>query len=156
MCLVEGTELSEGRGTTRPFELFGAPFIDGARLASALEAERLPGVRFRPVGFRPTFHKHAGAPCGGVQLHVTDRRTFCPYLTGVASLRAVRALWPDELHWRTRAYEFVADRPAIDLLCGGPTVRELIDAGAPTDAIAATWRDDEARFRAARAPHLLY
>jgi uncharacterized protein YbbC (DUF1343 family) len=156
MCLVEGTELSEGRGTTRPFELFGAPFVDGVRLAAALAEARLPGVRFRPVGFRPTFHKLAGTPCGGVQLHVTDRGAFRPYLTGVACVRAVRALWPDEFRWRTRAYEFVGDRPAIDLLCGGPTVREMIDAGAPTGAIAATWRDDEARFRAARAPHLLY
>jgi uncharacterized protein YbbC (DUF1343 family) len=156
MCLVEGTELSEGRGTTRPFELFGAPFVDGARLQAALEAERLPGVRLRPVGFRPTFHKHAGLPCGGVQLHVTDRTAFRPYLTGVAALRAVRALWPDDFHWRTRAYEFVTDRPAIDLLCGGPAVREMIDAGAPLEAIAATWRDDEARFRAARTPYLLY
>ncbi|MBI5480102.1 MAG: DUF1343 domain-containing protein [Deltaproteobacteria bacterium] len=156
MCLVEGTELSEGRGTTRPFELFGAPFLDGLRLASALEEERLPGVRFRPAGFRPTFHKFAGTPCGGVQLHVTDRYAFRPYLTGVAVLRAVQELWPEEFRWRTRAYEFVADRPAIDLLCGGPAVRKMIDAGAPLDAIAATWREDEARFRAARTPHLLY
>jgi uncharacterized protein YbbC (DUF1343 family) len=156
MCLVEGTELSEGRGTTRPFELFGAPFVDGARLAAALEEAGLPGVRFRPVGFRPTFQKLAGTACGGVQLHVTDRRAFRPYLTGVAVLRAVRALWPGDFRWRTRAYEFVADRPAIDLLCGGPTVREMIDAGAPLDAIAATWRDDETRFRDARTPHLVY
>lgn len=156
MCLVEGTELSEGRGTTRPFELFGAPFIDGARLAAALDELHLPGVRFRPVGFRPTFHKFAGAACGGVQLHVTDRRAFRPYLTGVAALRTIRALWPAELRWRTRAYEFVTDRPAIDLLCGGPTVRELIDAGAPLEAVAATWGDDEARFLEARRPHLLY
>jgi uncharacterized protein YbbC (DUF1343 family) len=156
MCLIEGTELSEGRGTTRPFELCGAPFIDGVRLAAALDEARLPGVLLRPTGFRPTFHKFAGTPCGGVQLHVTDRRSFRPYLTGVAVLRAVLELWPDEFAWRTRPYEFVGDRPAIDLLCGGPAVRKLLEAGAPLDAIAATWRDDEERFRTARAPYLLY
>ncbi|HEY3359209.1 MAG TPA: DUF1343 domain-containing protein [Polyangia bacterium] len=156
MCLVEGTELSEGRGTTRPFELCGAPFIDGFALAGALAAEDLPGVRFRPVTFRPSFHKFAGRPCGGVQLHVTDRRTFRPLRTGVAVLRAIRALWPGELRWRHAPYEFVTDRPAIDLLCGGPTVREMIDAGEPVAAIMATLRADEAQFRAAREPYLLY
>jgi uncharacterized protein YbbC (DUF1343 family) len=156
MCLIEGTELSEGRGTTRPFEIVGAPYVDGFRLAAALGEEQLPGVRFRPLRFRPTFHKFAGVACGGVQLHVTDRATFRPYRTGIALIRAVRTLWPDEFRWRTRPYEFVADRPAIDLLCGGPLVREMIDAGQGTDAIMATMRDDEALFRATRAPYLLY
>src|SRR5688500_9261078 len=107
MCLVEGTELSEGRGTTRPFELAGAPHIDGDALAAALAGERLPGCRFRPVTFTPMFQKHANRACGGVQIHVTDRDAFRPYLTGVAWLRAARMIAPDSFQWRTRAYEFV-------------------------------------------------
>ncbi len=154
MCLVEGTELSEGRGTTRPFELAGAPGLDGHALAAELAA--LPGARFRPVVFRPTFHKHGHQPCGGVQIHVTDPVAFRPYLTGVAWLRAARRLLGDGFAWRTRAYEFVDTIPAIDLLAGGPAVRELVDAGAPLADLAATWAADERAFAEARAAWLLY
>ena len=118
MCLLEGTNLSEGRGTTRPFELFGAPFIDGRQLAAELERYDLPGVRFRPCVIEPTFHKFAGQRCGAVQLHVTDRRAFNAYRTGLAVLVAVKTLWPDAFAWRTQPYEFRADVPAIDLLTG--------------------------------------
>jgi len=159
MCLIEGTELSEGRGTTRPFELCGAPFVsyaDARDLADALNREDLPGVRFRPVVFTPTFQKHAGRRCGGVQLHVATRRTFRPYLTGVAVIRAFRQMFPREFRWRTREYEFVSGKPAVDLLAGGPEVREGIDAGASLDALAATWRPAEDAFRAARGRWLLY
>ncbi|HTM21143.1 MAG TPA: DUF1343 domain-containing protein [Kofleriaceae bacterium] len=156
MCLVEGTELSEGRGTTRPFEIAGAPFVDGYRLADALAADGLPGVRARPLTFTPTFQKHAGQACGGVQLHVTDRRAFRPYLTGMAFVAACRRLWPDEFAWRTRAYEFRDDVPAFDLLAGSPAARAAIDAGAPLSAIAAAWQDAEQRFRDARGAWLLY
>ena len=155
MCLVEGSELSEGRGTTRPFELAGAPGLDGYALAARLEAE-LPGLRARPVVFTPTFQKHARTACGGVQLHVTDPRAFRPYRTGVAFLAACRALLGDRFAWRTKAYEFVDAIPAIDLLCGGPAVREGIDAGAPLGDLVATWAADEAAAREARAPWLLY
>jgi uncharacterized protein YbbC (DUF1343 family) len=154
MCLVEGSELSEGRGTTRPFEIAGAPFVDGDALAETLA--ELPGVRLRPLVFTPTFQKHAGRPCGGVQLHVTDRAAFRPYLTGVAFLRAVRTLWPDDFAWRTQAYEFVDRVPAIDLLCGSPAVREGIDGGASLSELAATWAAAEDAFRAERAAWLLY
>jgi uncharacterized protein YbbC (DUF1343 family) len=154
MCLIEGTELSEGRGTTRPFEFVGAPFVDGDALAGALR--ELPGVTARPLTFTPQFQKHAGAACGGVQLHVTDRAAFLPYLTGVAVIAAVRRLWPESFAWRTRAYEFVADRAAIDLLTGSDQVRTLVDGGASVDDIAATWRDAEAAFRQEREPWLLY
>jgi uncharacterized protein YbbC (DUF1343 family) len=152
MCLVEGTELSEGRGTTRPFEIAGAPAIDGYALAEALDAERLPGVRARPLVFTPTFQKHARTACGGVQLHVTDRAAFRPYLTGVAFLRAAKGA----LAWRTRAYEFVDRIPAIDLLCGSPEIREGIDAGASLADLAATWRDAEDDWRDARKQWLIY
>jgi uncharacterized protein YbbC (DUF1343 family) len=156
MCLLEGTELSEGRGHTRPFEVSGAPFIDGHALAEALAAEDLPGVRFRPLTFTPTFNKHARTACGGVQLHVTDADAFLPYLTGVAFLRAVHALWPSAFRWRQRAYEFVADRPAIDLLTGSPAVREGIERGDSLAELQRTWSDDERAFASARARWMLY
>ncbi len=155
MCLIEGSELSEGRGTTRPFELAGAPFVDGYVLASLLEAD-LPGVRCRPVTFTPTFQKHAGKACGGVQLHVTDPAAFRPYRTGVAFLAACRRLGGEAFAWRRKAYEFVEDVPAIDLLCGSAAVREGIDAGASVADLVATWADDEAAARAARADRLIY
>jgi len=150
MCLVEGTELSEGRGTTRPFELVGAPYIDGYALAETLDRDNLPGVRFRPCVFRPMFHKHANTPCGGVQLHVTDAVAFRPYVTGVALLRAVKALWPADFAWRTRAYEFVDRIPAIDLLAGSAAVREGIERGDSAADIAATWHAQERAFASAR------
>jgi uncharacterized protein YbbC (DUF1343 family) len=156
MCLLEGTELSEGRGTTRPFEVFGAPFVEPRRLAETLGALELPGVVFRPCWFKPTFQKHAGVRCGGVQVHVIDRAAFRPYRTGVACLWAVRRLWPEAFRWRERAYEFVADRPAIDLLAGSDRLRRALDAGAPLGEIEASWREEEAAFREARARYLLY
>lgn len=156
MCLVEGAELSEGRGTTRPFELAGGPGLDPDALARALGAMALPGVRFRPVVFTPQFQKHAGRACGGVQQHVTDAATYLPYRTGVAFLKACRDLAPAGFAWRTRAYEFVDTIPAIDLLCGGPAVREGIDAGASLEDLAATWAADERAFAEARRAHLRY
>lgn len=154
MCLVEGTELSEGRGTTRPFELAGAAGLDGYALAEALAP--LPGARFRPVVFTPTFQKHAKQACGGVQIHVTDPGAFRPYLTGVAFVAAARALLGDAFAWRTRAYEFVDTIPAFDLLAGSSELRTMIDAGAPLADLAATWARDEADFRAARDAWLIY
>jgi uncharacterized protein YbbC (DUF1343 family) len=156
MCLVEGTEASEGRGTTRPFELAGAPGVDGWKLAEARAAAQLPGVRMRPCTFTPTFQKHARLACGGVQLHVTDREAFRPYLTGVAFLHAMRAVGGDALAWRTRAYEFVDKIPAIDLLCGSPEIREGIDAGASLPDLAATWRQGEADWAEARRAWTIY
>jgi uncharacterized protein YbbC (DUF1343 family) len=156
MCLLEGTEISEGRGTTRPFEIAGAPWVDGHVLAAALEADELPGVRFRPLVFRPTFDKFTGQACGGVQIHVTDRAAFRPYLTGVAWIRAMKRLWPESFAWRADAYEFIDDIPAIDLLCGSAAVREGIDAGASLADLRATWSAAEAAFENERAPFLLY
>jgi uncharacterized protein YbbC (DUF1343 family) len=156
MCLVEGTELSEGRGTTRPFELAGAPWIDGHRLASDLAAMQLPGALFRPVVFTPMFQKHAGKPCGGVQIHVTHPETFRPYRTGVAFLKACHDQAPDQFRWRERAYEFVDKIPAIDLLAGSAALREGIEAGASLDDLAARWPRDEGAFAEERAQYLLY
>jgi len=155
-CLLEATNVSEGRGTTRPFELVGAPWIDGWELGAALAREDLPGVRFRPTCFRPTFHKHRGQSCGGVQQHVTDRRAFRPFRTGVALLATVKRLWPDELAWRDQPYEFVHDRPAIDLLAGGAWLREGVERGSTLAELTAGWDSAEAAFRARRSPHLIY
>ncbi len=156
LCLLEGTNISEGRGTTRPFEIVGAPFVDGYRLADCLAADQLPGVCFRPLSFRPTFHKFAGQVCGGVQLHVLDRVAFRPYLTGVAILRALRALAGESFRWRTEKYEFVSDHPAIDLLTGGDAIRKGIDAGASLDELRTTWRSAEDAFGDRRRDSLVY
>ncbi len=156
MCLIEGTNVSEGRGTTRPFEIIGAPFIDGQRLAERLAVYDLPGVRFRPLQFVPTFHKHAGKSCGGIQLHVVDRGTFRPYRTGVAILRELYALGGEAFRFRTETYEFVSDPPAIDLLTGSDAIRRGIERGEPVHGLVATWLRGERDFAARRAPHLLY
>jgi uncharacterized protein YbbC (DUF1343 family) len=154
-CLVEGTNLSEGRGVTRPFEIAGAPFLDGWALAARLEAYELPGVRFRPLSFRPMFHKFSGRSCGGVQFHVTDRERFQPYRAGLAFLAAARAEAPADFRWRTEAYEFVSDPPAIDLLTGSDAARRAIDAGAPLGDLVGGFADFEAEFAERRRPHLL-
>lgn len=137
-CLVEGTNLSEGRGTTRPFEIVGAPWIDGRRLARDLEATRLPGLVARPLSFRPTFHKHAGSTCGGVQIHVTDARAFRPVATYVALVALARAQDPERFKFRTERYEYVEDIPAFDLLTGSSDARRAIEAGEEPRAIAET------------------
>jgi uncharacterized protein YbbC (DUF1343 family) len=156
LCLVEGTNLSEGRGTTRPFEIVGAPFLDGHRLAAALDAQDLPGVRFRPLSFRPTFGKFAGRSCGGVQLHVTDRAAFRPYRTGIAFLASAREQAPGDFRWRADAYEFVQDPPAIDLLTGSDAVRRAIDGGASLRDIAAGFEPFEREFAVLRRAALIY
>ena len=156
MCLLEGTNLSEGRGTTRPFELFGAPFIDGDTLARELRLQDLPGVRFRPCVIEPAFHKFNGERCGALQLHVSDRRAFEPYRTGLAVLGAVRKLWPESFAWRTEPYEFRADVPAIDLLTGRPAVRQAIDAGATLDEVVRLACGGTEGYDAGRDKALLY
>jgi len=156
MCLLEGTNLSEGRGTTRPFELVGAPFVDGRALSAELVREGLAGVIFRPCTIEPMFQKHARKRCGAVQLHVTDRRAFDSYRTGLAVLVAARKLWPKEFAWRTEAYEFRDDVPAVDLLTGDPAVREAIDAGRSLDAVAALACRGTEVYTANRAAALLY
>lgn len=156
MCLVEGTELSEGRGTTKPFEWAGAPWIDGQRLARDMTAMLLPGCLLRPVVYTPTFHKHAMQANGGVQIHVTNADAFRPYRTGVAFLKAVHDQAPDKFRWRAKAYEFVDQIPAIDLLAGTAAIREGIEAGAALDELAARWPRDEGAFLEERQPYLLY
>jgi uncharacterized protein YbbC (DUF1343 family) len=156
MCLVEGTELSEARGTTKPFELSGAPWLDGHRLARDMAAMNLPGAALRPVVYTPTFHKHAMKPCGGIQIHVTNHDTFRPYRTGIAFLKACHDQAPEQFKWREKAYEFVDAIPAIDLLCGTDAIRKGIDAGASLDDMAARWPRHEGAFAEERQEFLLY
>lgn len=143
-CLVEGTNLSEGRGTTRPFELVGAPWLDGEALARDLAGVGLPGFVARPVTFLPMFQKHGKRVCGGVQLHVTDRSTFRPYATYLALVAIARRLGGESFSFRTERYEFVDDVPAFDLLTGSAEARTRIDALDDPRAIA----DDLGRLRA--------
>ncbi len=156
MCLLEGTNISEGRGTTRPFEIFGAPYIDPRALAAALAQLDLPGVQFRACAFVPTFDKFAGEMCGGVQLHIRDRSAFMSYRTGLAVLWAVRQLWPKHFGWRSKPYEFRTDTPAIDLLCGTAHVREHIDAGASFETLLQAAYFETPAYTAGRAAALLY
>ena len=154
--LIEATELSEGRGTTRPFELIGAPELPGVELARRMNERGLPGVAYLPVQFRPQFQKHAGAVCRGVEIVVTDEAVFPTYRAGVELLRAIHELAPETLRWRAAPYEFVADRPAIDLLTGGDDFRTRLEGGGDVGAWIAGWRDDEEAFLEERAPALLY
>jgi uncharacterized protein YbbC (DUF1343 family) len=155
--LFEGTLLSEGRGTTRPFELVGAPGIEAERFASEMNDLGLPGVFFRPAVFEPTFQKHAKQPCGGCQLHVTDRRAFKPLLTGVALIAGFKRALPAEFPlWRQPPYEYEHKKLPIEILSGSDALATQIDSGVNAAAIAATWQDDELAFRKARAPYLLY
>jgi len=120
MCLLEGTNISEGRGTTRPFEIFGAPFIDAEGFCRALNSSGLPGVFFRENYFQPTFHKFAGEICAGAQMHVTDRETFRPFETAVTIIRHLRATYPNHFQWKQPPYEYEYQRLPIEVLIGGP------------------------------------
>src|SRR6266850_2328425 len=155
-CLIEGTNLSEGRGTTRPFEWIGAPYLDAHRYAAALERLRLPGVRFRPARFLPTFQKWAGRLCGGVQIHVTDRARFKPFLTGLAEIAVARRLAPRQFAWKRPPYEFEKRLLPIDILCGTDAVRKAIEGGRPLSAIEGAWRRGLDRWKRRRASYLLY
>jgi uncharacterized protein YbbC (DUF1343 family) len=155
-CLLEGTNLSEGRGTTHPFEICGSPWIDAEKLVSRLRDADLPGVVFRPLSYRPTFQKFAGEPCSGVQLHVTDRRTFQSVRTSLALLHAMREQSLERFDWRREVYEFVSDRLAIDLLFGSPRERLALEAGTSPALIAQAWAAEEDEFRRRRQKHLLY
>ena len=147
---------SEGRGTTRPFELVGAPWIDGDVFADAMNARRLPGVHFRPVFFEPTFQKHARQTCGGCQLHVLERAAFEPVHTAVALIEEFRREAPSRFAWRDPPYEYEHDKMPIDILAGSPELREQIERQVPLDEIVASWRRGEEEFAEIRRPYLLY
>jgi uncharacterized protein YbbC (DUF1343 family) len=154
--LFEGTMLSEGRGTTRPFELVGAPGVDAERFAETMNALDLPGVFFRPAVFEPTFQKHARQPCGGCQIHVTDRDRFRPVLTGIALIGAFRRCSPGTFAWRQPPYEYETSKLPIDILAGSDRLRTQIEAGVPAVEMASAWAQDQAEFERVREQYLLY
>ena len=146
MCLFEGTNLSEGRGTTRPFEVCGASFIDSKKFADRLARWNLDGVVFRPTSFKPTFDKFAGKVCGGVFLHVTNRKTFKPVRTAISILATAKEMYPRQFKWFSGAYEYEQTNPAIDILFGSDALRTTIDAGKSLRPLVESFRTEEARF----------
>jgi uncharacterized protein YbbC (DUF1343 family) len=156
LVMIEGTTVSEGRGTTKPFEIVGAPYVEPRALIERLEEDHLPGAVFRPVHFEPTFHKFKNQLCGGVQIHVTDRRAFKPVITGVAITSAIRRLYPGEFSWKQPPYEYVHDKLPFDVINGSASLREMIEAGATAREIEEGWRAGLDQFASRRAPYLLY
>jgi uncharacterized protein YbbC (DUF1343 family) len=154
LCFVEGTNLSEGRGTALPFETVGAPWLDGYELALSLNRLDLPGVRFRPVNFIPSASKHAEHRCGGVQVHVTDREAFRPVTTGLHVIAACRAQAPERFEFLSSSWEGCS--PHLDLLTGVAAVREGLAAGRAVNDITASWSNVKSQFEEKRRPYLLY
>lgn len=154
--MLEGTNVSEGRGTTKPFEIIGAPFIAPDRLIEELRKDSLPGVVFRPLHFQPTFHKFANELCGGIQIHVIDREAFKPVITGVAIISAIRRLYPDSFAWTQPPYEYVYDKLPFDVINGTSRVREQIESGAAISEIEQFWREGLSKFAERRKPYCLY
>jgi uncharacterized protein YbbC (DUF1343 family) len=154
--MFEGTQVSEGRGTTRPFEIIGAPYIIPDDLIGGLNKENLPGAVFRPMHFQPTFHKFAGEICGGLQMHVTDRNSFKPVITSIAIISAIHRLYPNDFDWKQPPYEYVFDKLPFDVINGSASVCEQIMSGASVAEIEESWRDPLKEFAEKRNPFLLY
>jgi uncharacterized protein YbbC (DUF1343 family) len=152
-CLLEGTNLSEGRGTTRPFEIWGAPFLQAAELARRVSGA---GVALRPLSFQPMFQKHAGQRCFGLQVHVQDARAVRSYELYLHLIAEAQRLSGGAFAWRTTPYEFVSDRPAIDLLTGGPEFRTAVDRGQSIEPWLAQERAEAKQFERSRQAWLLY
>ncbi len=157
MCLLEGTNLSEGRGTTRPFEIFGAPYVESGNLLKKLKDSKLPGVVFRPMCFEPTFQKHAGKLCGGAQMHITNRERFKPFKTGTAILKAVHELYPKKFKWNKPPYEYEKTKLPIDILAGTDRFRKDIERGLPLNKMEEWWNAQRMEFnRRIRKQYLIY
>jgi uncharacterized protein YbbC (DUF1343 family) len=156
MCLGEGTNVSEGRGTCRPFEQFGAPYLKSYEVAEGLTALKLPGVTFRPCAFTPTFDKWKGQSCEGAFIHVTDAKAFLPLRTGIAIFQVCRELGGAQFQWRADAYEFVEDVPAFDLLCGTDQVRLRMEKGLPLDSLTEGFDAQLKGFGPTRQRYALY
>ncbi len=156
MVLVESTNLSEGRGTTRPFEIFGAPYLDPYDLVEMLRELRMPGVAFRPCFFEPTFQKHAGEICGGAQIHVLDRASFRPVETAVSMLCTVKKLAPAAFDWLPPPYEYERHTLPIDILWGSDTLRTAVEDGERSDELVSEARKEVSAFELLVEPYLLY
>jgi uncharacterized protein YbbC (DUF1343 family) len=156
--LLEGTNVSEGRGTTKPFELVGAPWVDRdpEAFAAGLNRLGLPGVFFRPVFFEPTYHKHEKTGCGGCQIHILDRAAFRPVAAGVAVIEAFKRASPERFEWRPPPYEYEYTKPPIDVLYGSTKLREGLDAGTPASELVRSWESGVRSFMQIRQKALLY
>ncbi len=152
----EGTQVSEGRGTTRPFEIVGAPYIDAKEYADALASLELSGVYFRPINFLPTFQKHMGKTCGGVFLHILDRKAFEPVITGLAMVKTAVDLYPAEFKWKNTPYEYVFDRNPFDVIAGTEKTRNMIENGSSVKDIKLSWQKDVEDFKKLREKYFLY
>jgi uncharacterized protein YbbC (DUF1343 family) len=153
---VEGTQVSEGRGTTKPFELVGAPYIVAEEYAKGLNGLGFPGVYFRGCGFQPTFQKHGGVTCAGVQIHVTDRREFEPVIVGVATVKLAYDLYTEHFRWKEPPYEYVYDKNPFDVIAGTDKLRQAIERGDSVETIADSWTEDLEKFGRERERFLLY
>lgn len=153
---LEGTMMSEGRGTTRPFELIGAPYIPAKEYERRLEKLELPGVKFRATNFLPTFQKHSGIVCGGVQIHVTDRESFEPTTVGVAAVQIARELGGERFDWKKPPYEYVFDKNPFDVIAGTDRLRMAIERGDSLEKIRDSWAGEIESFKALREGFLLY
>jgi uncharacterized protein YbbC (DUF1343 family) len=156
MCLLEATNISEGRGTTRPFEIFGAPFIHAETIARVLTDFNLPGVVFRPLSFEPTFQKYANKLCNGAQMHVTDRAKFKPFKTGVAVIKAIHNTYPRDFAWKQPPYEYEEIKLPIDILAGTDRLRKELEAWKDLDEMEAWWDAEAKAFEKVRKGFLLY
>ncbi len=156
MCLLEGTNISEGRGTTRPFEIFGAPFIDPDKLIKRLKDMKIESVIFRPLYFQPTFHKYAGQILGGAQIHVINRERFKPFRTGVAIIKAIHDLYEKEFRWKEPPYEYELKKLPIDILAGTDRLRKDIENGKMLDEMEEWWNAELKAFEKVRKEFLLY
>jgi uncharacterized protein YbbC (DUF1343 family) len=156
MCLLEGTNVSEGRGTTRPFETFGAPWIDPLVLARELNRTRMRGIKFRPTHFMPTFHKYRGKLCGGIQIYVKNHDEFDPLTCGLQIIQTIRRLYPEDFSWRRPPYEFEKKKMPFDILIGNSWVREEIEKGTEIQKIHKRWQAELKRFKEMRKKYLLY
>jgi uncharacterized protein YbbC (DUF1343 family) len=152
----EGTQVSEGRGTTRPFEIVGAPYIIAKEYADALASLKLPGISFRPINFLPTFQKHMGVTCGGVFVHIADRKIFEPVMTGLAMVKTIVDLYASEFKWKNPPYEYVFDRNPFDVIAGTDKIRNLIENGNSMEDIKLSWQEDVKDFKKLREKYLLY
>jgi uncharacterized protein YbbC (DUF1343 family) len=157
MCLLEATNVSEGRGTTRPFEILGAPFINPYELVEALENYSLEGVYFRPLYFIPTFNKFAGEKCGGLQIHITDKKALKPFKIGVVIIKVIKELYPDHFRWREPPYEYEFKKLPIDILAGSNHLREALDRGDPIEEMETWWKlEGEVFNKEVRSKYLIY
>lgn len=152
----EGTQISEGRGTTRPFELIGAPYIEPEKYAQRLNELNFAGVYFRSCVFRPTFQKHGGVSCGGVQIHVIDRSIFEPVSAGVAMVKVAYELYPEEFRWKEPPYEYVYDRNPFDVIAGTSRIREVIESGGTIEDLWSWWAPNLEEFKKLRETYLIY